>query len=230
MTQKGKVKNSDKNRQMLIIGGIVAAVVIVFVGVLIVANPSLGSFDYEGIPAERTADGAFILGDPDAPITVVAWEDFLCPHCQNYQSTLKQFFQEYVATGQARFEFRMLPISQQSGFIFSLVECAAEVSDDPAAFWPAHDAMFHLASTSGINLDGSDFADAIDVPYGSLLDCTETANQFTIDGTLANNFSEVTGTPSVGWRFGDGPVQFSIISRQPSFEELQGLMAFAAQQ
>ncbi|MBC7812031.1 MAG: hypothetical protein H7175_12830, partial [Burkholderiales bacterium] len=33
---------------------------------------------YNGMIAERTADGGFILGDPNAPVTIVAFEDFTC--------------------------------------------------------------------------------------------------------------------------------------------------------
>lgn len=225
MTQKSKVKNSDKNQQMLIIGGIVAVVVILFGAVLFLANPSGKTLDYNNTYAERTDDGAFILGNPEAPITVVAWEDFLCPHCQNYQPTIKRFIEDYVLTGQARFEFRMLPISNQSGFIFSLVECAAVVEDDPSAFWPAHDAMFNLASTNGANLDGGDFADEIGVSYGAMLDCASEVNQYETDRQLAGQFGDaISGTPAVAWRLNNGDIRLDIINRQPTYEDLAGLV------
>lgn len=225
MTQKNKVKNSDNNQQKLIIGGIVALVVVIFGVVLFLAAPNTRSLDYSDVYAERTEDGAFILGDPDAPITVVAWEDFLCPHCQSYQSTVKRFIEDYVFTGQARFEFRMLPISQQSGFVFSLVECAAVVEDDPTAFWPAHDEMFRLASTSGINIEGSDFANALDISYSDLLDCADEATQYQTDQAFAGNFQDqITGTPAVAWRLNGGPIRLDVINRQPSYEDLSALV------
>ncbi|MEO1288032.1 MAG: thioredoxin domain-containing protein [Chloroflexota bacterium] len=225
MTQKTKVKNSDKNRQMTIIGGIVVAAIAIFGIVLYFASPNVGSLNYDGVYAERTEDGAFILGDPDAPITVVAWEDFLCPHCQSYQSTVKKFIQDYVFTGQARFEFRMLPISTQSQFIFGLVECAAEVQDDPLAFWPAHDAMFRLTTTSGASFDGADFAREIGVPYSELLDCAETADQFQIDQQLASQQNnQITGTPAVAWRDNTGRLRLDVINRQPNNEQLANLV------
>lgn len=228
---------------MLIIGGIVAIAVVIFAAVLFVASPDTESLEYADviaerddngeyirpsgdepfITAERTEDGAFIIGNPDAAVTVVAWEDFLCPHCQSYQSTVKQFMQDYVFTGRARFEFRMLSISNQSGFIFSLVECAAE--DDPAGFWPAHDEMFALTSTSGASFDGSDFAQSIDVPYSSLLDCAETANQYQVDQLYASQLDgQITGTPALGWRLNGSEVRFDVISRQPSADELAALV------
>lgn len=227
MTQKTKVKNSDNNQQMLIIGGIVAVVVILFVAVLAFGGQSGGTLDYSNVEAGRTDDGAFILGNPDAAVTVVAWEDFLCSHCQSYQSTVKRFIEDYVLTGRARFEFRMLPISTQSSFIFSLVECAAVVEDDPVAFWSAHDAMFSLTSANGVNVDGADFADEIGVPYGSLLDCAETANQYQTDAQVAGQVGDgnaISGTPAVAWRLNNSDIRLDIINRQPTYDDLAGLV------
>lgn len=244
-----KVKNSDKNQQMLIIGGIVVIALVIFAAVLVVASPDTKALEYADviaeqddsgeyirptddkpfITAERTDDGAFVIGNPDAAVTIVAFEDFLCPHCQSYQSTVKQFMQDYVFTGKARFEFRMLPISQQSGFVFALVECAAE--DDLAAFWAAHDEMFALTSTSGASFDGSDFAESIDASYSSLLDCAETANQYQADQALAAQYSgQITGTPAVAWRLNDSELRLDVISRGPSADELAALVEVFGQQ
>ncbi|MEO1164411.1 MAG: thioredoxin domain-containing protein [Chloroflexota bacterium] len=220
-----------KNQQGIIVGGIIAAVVVVFIGVLFLARPNVTSFDYEGIPADRTEDGAFILGDPSAPITIVAWEDFLCSHCQDYQPELKRFFEEYVETGQARFEFRMLPISNQSQFVFQLVECAAIVQDDPAAFWLAHDTMFAMTTTG--TFDGADFAREIGVPYSELLDCTEEANQWQADQAASNVGAlagQITGTPAVGWRLNGGPVRLDIISRRPNTQQIGELITLFSSQ
>ena len=58
---------------------------------------------FADIPQSRTEDGAFVLGDPDAPVTIVEFADFMCPHCQAYQTTVNRFIEQYVATGQAKF-------------------------------------------------------------------------------------------------------------------------------
>lgn len=243
MSQKIREKTANKNQQMIIIGIIIAVAVVVFGVILYLAAPKAQKLDYssfladidengefirvEGEPfivSERTADGGFVIGNPDAAITIVAFEDFLCGHCQDYRSTIKPFIEDYVFTGQARFEFRMLPISQRSGLLFSLVECAAEVSDEPAAFWEAHDEMFALATTHGISLDGSDFASAIGEPYGSLLDCTGTATQYQTDAALAGNYEQITGTPAVVWRLDGGPIRLDTINRQPTYQELAAMV------
>src|SRR4051812_21621616 len=101
MSLKEKTKNSSRDtQQMLIIGIVVAAVVVAVLAILISSSGTRGvSVDYSKIPQGRTDDGAFILGDPAAPVTVMAFEDFLCPHCQDYQSVITRFIKEQVATG-----------------------------------------------------------------------------------------------------------------------------------
>lgn len=220
-------KSNQRQQQMILIGGIVAIALIIFAAILILANPSTASsgIDYSRIHAERLDDGGFILGNPEAPVTVVAFEDFLCSHCRDYQPTVKEFIREYVATGQARFEFRMLPISQQSGLLFSLAECTAIVQDDPSTFWHAHDVMFNL---SGTRFEGKDFADEMDMSYGALLNCANDADQYNTDAVLSQNQSqEITGTPTIVWRLNGGQIRFDVINRRPTIEELASLVAFA---
>ncbi len=155
----------------------------------------------EGLHQERLEDGGFILGDPDAPITIVAFEDFLCPHCQQYESTLKQIIEEYVATGQARFEYRMFTIVNPtfSPLSAQLVECAEELQ--PGSFWEAHDVMFNITSSSNFAANGARrFAQEMGLNYSDLLACTEDANQYQVDSELANQLG-ATGTPSVFVRY-----------------------------
>lgn len=223
-----KVKNSERQMQVMIIGGIIALVVIaIAVFVALQAFTPSTTLDFSKIHQERTADGAFILGNPEAAITIVAFEDFLCPHCQDYQPEVHEILQKYVATGQARFEFRMLPISQMSAVSFGLAECADELK--PGTFWQAHDTLFRIASTTRFDQSSPrQFADEIGLSYGELLDCLETADQYQIDGRLADQYEEVTGTPSVGWRLNGGDVRFDIIGRRPSVAQIGNLLELAA--
>ncbi|MCA9914621.1 MAG: thioredoxin domain-containing protein, partial [Anaerolineae bacterium] len=167
MTQKVKNGPNRSQQMMFLIGGIIVAAVLLLLLLISVQSGGTGEFDYsnytgpvpqdtndanlvlDGIPRTRTSDGAFIIGNPDARVTVVAFEDFLCSHCQSYQSTVKEFMRQYVATGQARFEFRMLPISQSSQSVFQVAECAGVV--EPGMFWPVHDYLFQQASAGTLD-------------------------------------------------------------------------------
>ena len=113
------------------------------------AQAPTGADPYADIAKSRTADGAFVLGDPQARVTLIEFSDFLCTSCQNYESVIKRFIQDYVMTGQARYEYRIYPVidPQLSVYSASLVECADTLR--PGQFWQARDLMFELASTRG---------------------------------------------------------------------------------
>ena len=230
MTVKPKRKNSDQ--QKLIIGGVIVAAIVVAVVVILLSSQSSFSsvsVDYSTIPQERQPDGGFVLGDPDAPITVVAFEDFLCPHCQRYKSTTEQFISEYVATGLARFEYRFLPAvdptySRQTA---QDAECADIL--EPGSFWKAHDVLFDIASSSRYNNSSAKtFADRMGLSYTELLECRGDANQIDVDMQLAQQLG-ATGTPTVLVRYGDSQPQPTQFGQQPTFEQL-GLLVQSVQQ
>lgn len=224
-----KVKNSERQMQQLIVGGIIAVVIIaiaVFVALQAFNEPA--ELDYSSLHQERTADGAYILGNPEAPITIVAFEDFLCPHCQDYQPQIHEILKQYVVTGKARFEFRMLPISQISPVSFGLAECADEMQ--PGSFWKAHDTLFRIASTSHFDQSSPrQFAQDMGLDYVELLNCVATADQYQTDAQLANLYEQITGTPSIAWRLNGGDIRFDIINRRPSPAQIGSLIQLAEQ-
>lgn len=225
MTQKAK--NDQNNRSLLMIAGAVVVGLVVLAGVIFLQGSGSGSFNYDGIAMERTDDGAFILGNPDASITIVAFEDFLCPHCQSYQPEVKQFFADHVATGEARFEFRMLAAVDPtfSGVAFSLAECANDIEE--GAFWRAHDVLFDLASTERFDSESArKFAERMDMSYSTLLECIEEPDkQWQTDSQLAGTFSQITGTPAVAYRIDGGELRFDSISRRPTSGEISSFLA-----
>lgn len=180
--------------------------------------------DFLGIPSRRGKDGAFILGNPDARVTVVAFMDFLCSHCRDYQTTIKDFLSEFVVTGQAQYEFRMLAISQHSQDLFAVAECAGISSTH--LFWPAHDYLFAQAILGQININTYvlDSANALGLNYDELLDCTTSADQYVVDAQVANELG-VTGIPTLGWRLDGGYLRLDGLSQQPTLDELRSLIA-----
>jgi protein-disulfide isomerase len=225
MTYKEKPKNSDKQRQQMILLGMVVAVVLV-AGIAIFisssgVNPSAVTSDYTNIPTQRGADGAFILGNPDAPVKMIAFEDFLCPHCQDYQGTVHQFINKHVATGQAQFEFRLLLTQPNSSVTAQLAECAEEAEE--GAFWRAHDTLFQMASSAYFDpsRDPRRFAEKMGLNYTGLLECSGTANQHVVDRQYAQQLG-VTGTPTVFIQYGSSAPQK--ISPPPGIDQLSALV------
>ena len=227
MTQK--IKN-PKQRAWLIFGGVIVVAVVIAVIVVVLSSQSTFSeltMDYSSIPQERQDDGGFVLGDPDAPITVVAFEDFLCGHCQRYKETTGQFIEKYVATGMARFEYRMLPVVHPGYSLLSaqLAECANDLK--PGSFWNAHDALFQIASARTFSDSSSrTFAEMMNLSYTDLLECTQDATQVDKDTLLANQL-DVTGTPTVFIRYGAGFPQSSTFGPRPTIDQL-GILVHSA--
>lgn len=223
MTQKSK--SAASNRGLILGGVIVAAIAVAAALVFLSSRNTISdvSLDYSQMTKARQEDGGFVLGDPRAPITIVAFEDFLCGHCQRYQTTIKQFIEMYVATGRARFEYRMLPVVHQgySSQAAKLTECADTLRPD--SFWLAHDVMFKVASSRAFSdTSARTFADEMDMSYTELLECTQDATQVDSDTQLGVQLN-VTGTPTVMYRIGDSLPQRSPVGNQPTFEQL-GLM------
>lgn len=216
----------------MIIAVIVGVAIVGAVIAILVSSadtPSGSNINYAQIPQSRLADGGFVLGNPDAPITVIEFADFLCPHCQAYKATMEQFIEEFVVTGQAKFEFRMYPTQGPSAvYAMQLAECAAEQIDN--GFWLAHDELFNIASSSRFDEGGSrELAKRLNLNYASLLECSRNADQVQAD-TIVGQVAGVTGTPAIRVRYGDGnPQVVSGYERGgPPIEVLRGIVITAS--
>ena len=182
--------------------------------VTVVSSLSYAQDDpYTDISKSRTADGGFVLGNPDASVKVIEFADFLCPHCQEYKATIDTFIDQYVTTGQAQFEYRMYPIIDPnlSAFTAGLVECADIQSE--GLFWYAHDVMFDLVSTSQFSQETiTQFAETLSLDEAVLSECAATATQVLTDSNLGNSLG-ITGTPSIAVQYNGGePVLLSLPS------------------
>lgn len=99
---------------------------------------------YNGIPVGFTAEGYPYRGDPDAPVTVQEFSDFLCPFCARHVSqTEPGLLEQYVQTGQARFVFQDYPIAALHPTAPAGHQAARCVAEQGAAlFWAMHDRLF----------------------------------------------------------------------------------------
>ncbi len=221
-----KLKAAPRRAKLMVGIVILAAVAVaaVFVVLSSQGSQSASTADYAQIPQHRRDDGGFILGDPAAPITIVAFEDFLCSHCQRYKSTVDKLISEYVAKGMARFEYRFTPVVDPgySRLAAQLAECAEDLR--PGAFWTAHDRLFELASARRFSDSSArGFAEMMDMSYADLLECASDAKQVDIDLAYATRL-EVRGTPTIFFQIGDGMPQLTPFSNQPTFEQLGTLI------
>ena len=85
-------------------------------------------------------DGASILGDPNAMITVVEFGDYQCTFCYKFhQDTLNDIKIDYIDTGKANYVYRDFPLNGPSSILASE---ASYCADDQGKYWEYHNTIF----------------------------------------------------------------------------------------
>ncbi|MCD4666604.1 DsbA family protein [archaeon] len=107
------------------------------------------------VDAKQFTDDDAVLGDPDAPVTIIEWSDYECPFCSRFWSqTLPQIKEQYIDTGKVKLVYRDFPLSfhQNAQKAAEATECVREQGGDEA-FWKMHDKIFeNQQSLSEANL------------------------------------------------------------------------------
>ncbi len=136
------------------------------------------------------------LGENDAPITLVAFEDFECPFCQRFnQQTLPLIIDEQVKSGKVRFVWKDFPLS-----IHSHAEKAHEAARcawEQDKFWEYHDVLFN--NQNGLSANNlKQYAKNLDLNESQFVSCldsgkyTKLIREKVSEGTAAG----VNSTPS----------------------------------
>ena len=74
-------------------------------------------FFFNNIKAEENSillisDKDFVIGDKNAPITIIEYASMSCSHCANFHNnTLEKLKIEYIDTGKVKFVFRDFPFN-----------------------------------------------------------------------------------------------------------------------
>lgn len=113
-----------------------------------------------------------LLGDFDAPITIVEFSDFECPFCSSFHPTIQRIMDEYP--GHVRWVYKHFPLSSihpNAQAAAEASECAADIGGNEA-FWAYGDALFdnqqalnkstYLRIAGTIGLDTNAFEECFD--------------------------------------------------------------------
>jgi protein-disulfide isomerase len=123
-------------RNILIVAGGVALVLALAAGAYFGLARSGGSSNANAAPADNTQVAQFqdvlkvlpddhVLGNPDAPITIIEYGSLTCPHCAYFAvNTLPELKKQYIDTGKAKLVFRNFPRDEYDLRAFTLAECA----------------------------------------------------------------------------------------------------------
>jgi protein-disulfide isomerase len=144
--------------------------------------------------ALEVGDRDHAQGRTDAPVTLVEYGDYQCPHCGRAYPIIKAVQRHLGAA--LRFVFRNFPLRD----LHSRAEAAAEAAEAAAAqgkFWPMHDTLFEHQSELG-SATLARYAERLSLDMGRWTRDIELGRcrQRVQDDVLSGLRSDVQGTPT----------------------------------
>lgn len=105
-------RRKAKRKQQLTRFGLIGAVLVLGVGGYVLLG-NLGSDKPATAPEGASADYGLVVGDADAPKSIVIYEDFLCPFCGQLEQTVGDQLDAAVEAGEVTVEYRPLPFLER---------------------------------------------------------------------------------------------------------------------
>jgi protein-disulfide isomerase len=213
--QAGPPQRGGGNRVFYLVGGLI---IVAGIGWLVTARGgSVGTTaalpspaEFEGIAATVEADKGvgIVQGSADAPIEIMEFADYSCPHCGTFSSFAgKLLRQNYVETpgGPVRwitFDFVL------GGFPNSIsASMAARCAGEQDAYWPYHDMLFSRQTQwyNSPNPGGvmGEIADDLGLDTGAWRSCMSEA-RYIEQIAAARKYGELMGVGSTPTLFING--------------------------
>jgi len=136
--KRRKARSQEKQqKQMIQVGAVLIGIVLLAV----IAYFSLSPANAPDVAFERLELDP-VLGNPDAPVTIVEYGAFGCHACREWHNAgiVDDILQQFP--GQVKFVYRDMPIIDPpwSQAMAEIAQCALDQSNE--AFWIAHDSLF----------------------------------------------------------------------------------------
>ena len=85
-------------------------------------------------------NGSPILGDPNAPITILEWGDYQCTFCYRFhENTLDIINNDFIKTGKVKLVFKDCPLNGPDSLLAAEASYCAE---DQEKYWQYHDELY----------------------------------------------------------------------------------------
>ncbi|MBN1645001.1 thioredoxin domain-containing protein [Candidatus Woesearchaeota archaeon] len=82
-----------------------------------------------------------MLGDSDAPVEMIIFDDFQCPFCARFeQQSFLEIKKDYIDTGKVKFIYMHFPLGFHS--MAGPAALATECAHEQGKFWELHDKIF----------------------------------------------------------------------------------------
>ncbi|MDI6858547.1 MAG: thioredoxin domain-containing protein [Dehalococcoidia bacterium] len=206
MERKKALRNKPKRRRrrsllpILIVGGAAIAAVLAFI---LLTSGGEGGGGPAIIPTPGStrvaAQTGTVLGEETAPVTVVEYFSFTCPHCGNFAlHTAPLIEKDYVETGRVKFELHALAAKGPSLDAAAGALCAA----DQGRYWDYHDVLFANYDAAGSDAYAADrlkeYAAGLGLDAASFNACLDSGQYETavLDDTKRVVDVGITATPN----------------------------------
>ncbi len=190
-------------------------------GTIIGQQPSAAGVGQQlGNQSKVSIDDDPILGDKNAPLTIVEFSDYECPFCKrSFDQVLPELKKNYIDAGKLKLVYRDFPLSfhVNAHKEAEAAECARSQSND-ATYFKFHDQIFSQTTSNGTGLALSKLpliAQNLGLNVGQFKQCLDSdkfsdeVDKDIADGTAAG----VSGTPAwfIGQSSKDGVINGTLI-------------------
>lgn len=175
--------------------------------------------------AKVSTKDAPMLGDKNAPLTIVEFSDYECPFCKrHFDQTYAQIKKDYIDTGKAKLFFRNYPLPFHDPLATTeaiAALCARDQGGD-TAYFKMHDEIFKQTTSNGNGLTKDKLwamAGVVGVNADTLKTCVESEkHKDVITKDLADGGTAgVSGTPSF------------VVAKSSSSDTVEGSLLVGAQ-
>jgi protein-disulfide isomerase len=178
---------------------------------------------YQEIAAGFTNEGYPYRGDPEAPVTIEEFSDYLCPFCgRHHNETLPTLIQDYVADGQVQYVFRDMPLVSlhpTAPVGHKAAICAGQQGAD--LYWTMHDELFNTQTQWSSVPDPATYVTSLAEEAGvemsafeACLASPEIETQIN-EGVAAGQALGFTGTPSFRFTVNESGESYTLIGAYP---------------
>ncbi len=170
---------------------------------------------------KASVDDDPILGDKNAPVTIVEFSDYECPFCKrHFENTYQQLVKEYVDKGKVRIVYRDFPLSFHEPMASQEAVAAncARVQGGDKKYFEFHDEIFKRTTSNGNGLDDAKIqtiASDLKLNISTFTSClSDTTNAGEVRKDIADGSAAgASGTPSflIGKTSPDGNIDGDLV-------------------
>ncbi len=111
----------------------------IITGMFLIFYPELEN-DSESLTRQLIKNGSPILGDSNAPITILEWGDYQCTFCYKFhQNTLDTINDNFIKTGKVKLVFKDFPLNGPDSVLAAEASYCAK---DQKKYWQYHNTLY----------------------------------------------------------------------------------------